>query len=80
MNVHAFRCSTDPTLYGFTQNATGANLPADKCSGAWDYFKEMRNVTPGQHLAGVDARTLLRDLGQHGYHLNRSVVTVTVAR
>ena len=69
MNVHVFRCSSNPNLYGLTRDGAGSNLPADKCSGAWDYFKEMRNVVHGQPLVGVDADTLLRDLEQHGYHL-----------
>lgn len=74
MNVHVFRCSSNPNLFGFTKDAKGSNLPADRCSGAWDYFKEMRNVVHGQSLVGVDADTLLSDLKQDGYHLGGAEV------
>ena len=76
MDVHVFRCSSDPNLYGLTRDREGANLPSDKCSGAWDYLRRMRDVAPGQKLVGVDAATLLHDLNEVGYHLTSAGVAV----
>jgi hypothetical protein len=69
VRVHVFKAPND--LYGFTEDLTGANLPADR--GPWTSFKsiEVYEHHPAPRI-GVHESDVLFDIKQQGYHLTNN--------
>jgi hypothetical protein len=67
MRVHIFK-GHGVDLYGFTPQAGGGNLPADK--GPWARFKsvEMFEDHPGPRI-GVDEADVLAAIERQGFYL-----------
>ena len=73
MTFYIFNCSTDKSLYGVTDDATGAKLPRSKCpDGRWV-------LAPGelnQSAIGFNVANANWGLAAQGFHLFRVKVEV----
>lgn len=49
---HVFRCES-ADLYGVTRDQTGANLPADQCTGGWRFIRTVE-LGAGLPSRGMD--------------------------
>lgn len=72
--LHVFRCGAQD-LYAITEDAAGANLPADLCSSRWLLMKSMEfegHLPPGGlDVAAQDMQgAVLAGLAQNGYFIS----------
>jgi hypothetical protein len=72
--LHVFRCGVED-LFAITEDATGANLPADLCGSRWLLMKTMRyegHLPPwGLDIAAQERQgALLAGLSQNGYFIS----------
>lgn len=72
MQVHIFR--GPGRIFGFTDDATGGNLP--KRFAPWVAFKSIE-LRQGEKVPGVDAYECLRDIETHGAHITDAHVNIT---
>ena len=72
MEVHAFR--GQGRVFGFTKDATGANLPAQY--GPWIPFKTLV-MDRGEPKPGVNTDECLDDIETHGIHITEAHVRIT---
>jgi len=76
MLVYSFHSGADREVYGFTQDATGANLPAQYAP--W-HPHGSHNINPGDGpRIGVDSGAILAGIQANGYYLVRVKITVSV--
>jgi len=61
-------------VFGFTKDATGANLPPQ--FGPWNSFKTI-NFSRGEPTPGVNTNDCLDDLEKYGFHLTDAHVRIT---
>jgi hypothetical protein len=73
VQVHTFRGIG--RVFGFTEDATGANLPAQY--GPWNPFKVITLSRDGEPTPGVNTAECLDDLEKHGFHLTEGHVRIT---
>lgn len=71
--VHIFR--GPGRLFGMTEDATGANLPAR--FAPWTIFKSIELSREGEPTAGVDTKECLDDIEKHGFHITDAHVRIT---
>ncbi len=71
MQIHSFRGTG--RVFGFTQAADGANLPAQY--GPWTAFKVI-DMHPDEPQGGVDVNACLDDVATHGLHLTDAHVRI----
>ncbi|MDP2357614.1 MAG: hypothetical protein Q8M31_16345 [Beijerinckiaceae bacterium] len=74
--LHVFRCGAED-LYAITEDATGANLPADLCSSRWEHTKSLSyegRLPPwGLEVASQTQQgALLAGLSQNGFFVSES--------
>ncbi len=72
--LHVFRCGAED-LYAITEDATGANLPADLCGSRWLLMKSMDfdgHLPPwGLDVASEERQgALLAGLAQNGFFVS----------
>lgn len=72
MQVHIFR--GPGRVFGFTAQASGANLPARYAP--WTAFKSVE-MRQGEAMPGVDVDDCLRDLAAHGVHVTDAHARIT---
>lgn len=72
MLIHIFR--GPDRVFGFTQDQSGANLPATYAP--WAQFKSVE-LARGVATPGVDADACLDDIAQHGWHVTDAHVRIT---
>jgi hypothetical protein len=72
MQVHLF--SGPGRVFGFTLDATGANLPVQYAP--WSAFKTLE-MTRGEAVPGVNTGECLDDIERFGYHLTDAHVRIT---
>jgi len=63
-----FGCSADPSLYGYTADRTGDNLPHGACGGKWIYFRQIA-VFHGETRCAVSIAAMLSGIECTGYYL-----------
>lgn len=68
MELHIFQCSKNSGMFGFTEDATGANLPNDLCR-EWIFFKT-RTIEEGTPLMGGNPTDILNGVRNNGYHIS----------
>lgn len=73
MLVHIFR--GPGRVFGFTENATGANLPSQ--FSPWTIFKSIELGRDGKTTPGVNTDECLDDIEQHGFHVTDAHVRIT---
>ena len=73
MLVHIFR--GPGRVFGFTENATGANLPSQ--FSPWTIFKSIELGRDGKLTPGVNTDECLDDIEQHGFHVTDAHVRIT---
>jgi hypothetical protein len=39
MELNIFKCEEDESIFGFTPDIAGENLPANSCKGNWEFWK-----------------------------------------
>jgi hypothetical protein len=39
MELHIFKCTEDASVFGFTPDIAGDNLPVNSCKGKWEFWK-----------------------------------------
>lgn len=39
MELHVFKCTGDESIFGFSPDIEGANLPLNSCKGEWVFWK-----------------------------------------
>lgn len=61
-------------VFGFTADATGANLPAR--FAPWVSFKSIE-LSRDQATPGVDPAVCLDDIAEHGFHITDAHVRIT---
>ena len=71
--VHIFR--GPGREFGFTEDATGANLPSQFFP--WTAFKSIDLRRDGEPSAGVDTNDCLEDIEKHGFHITDAHVRTT---
>jgi predicted enzyme related to lactoylglutathione lyase len=69
MTLYIFRCRAKPKLYGATRYETASNLPADRCSGGWEFHERVELTDRGTVRFAVDAGTLRRQIRQNGWYV-----------
>ena len=72
MLIHIFRGPA--RIFGFTADATGANLPSK--FAPWTSFKALELTKDGA-TPGVDANTCLDDIEKYGFHITDAHVRIT---
>ena len=72
LQVHIFRA--EGRVFGLTQDARGANLPAGL--GSWATFKSLE-LNRGMTQAGVNVDECLDDIEKYGFHLTDAHVRIT---
>lgn len=72
MLVYAFNSTQNPKVYGFTADATGANLPDQQ--GPWIPFKSLKMNVGEKGRIGVDTDAVLMGISDHGYYLTAAEV------
>ena len=72
MLVHLFR--GPGRVFGFTQDATGANLP--QRFAPWTSFKSIE-LTRDQPTPGVNTNECLDDIEQHSFHITDAHTRIT---
>ncbi len=73
MQVHTFR--GPGRVFGFTEDATGANLPSQ--FAPWSAFKSIELTGNGEPTPGVDAAECLADIERYGFHITDAHVRIT---
>jgi hypothetical protein len=73
MLIHIFR--GPGRVFGFTENATGANLPSQ--FSPWTAFKSIELSRDGEPKAGVNTNECLEDIEKHGFHITDAHVRIT---
>ena len=73
MRVHSFRGTG--RVFGFTEQATGANLPSQY--GPWSAFKTLELDRGGEPTPGVNTKECLDDIEKHGFHITDAHVRIT---
>jgi|tagenome__1003787_1003787.scaffolds.fasta_scaffold20104194_2 hypothetical protein len=68
MLVYVFNSTQNPKLYGFTADATGANLPSE--NGPWILFKSLKMNAGEKGRIGVDTDAVLMGISDRGYYLS----------
>lgn len=67
MKLFVFQCSSSLGTYGFSQDATGLNLPGFPwCQGRWTFVREVE-VEPGMYLVDVKPEDILEAIRLSGY-------------
>ena len=74
MQVHVFR--GPGRVFGFTADATAANLPAR--FAPWAPFKIIE-LQRGEKAVGVNAEDCLDDIERYGFHVTDAHVRITEA-
>jgi hypothetical protein len=72
MLVHIFR--GPGRVFGSTDDATGANLPAQY--RPWVSFKSLE-LSRGEPIAGLNVDECLDDIEKHGFHVTDAHVRIT---
>jgi hypothetical protein len=72
MQVHAFR--GPGRIFGFTEDASGSNLPSQ--FSPWTSFKTIE-LRRGEPMPGVNADECLDDIERHGFHVTDAHVRIT---
>jgi len=77
MTFYIFECSKDGTLFGATDESTGAKLPSEHCSGKWKLRKQLEGSA-----ISFDAKAAEKDIKKQGYYLFRAKfeTTITVSK
>jgi hypothetical protein len=73
MLVHIFR--GPGRVFGFTEDATGANLPSR--FSPWAAFKSIELTRGGEPKPGVNASDCLDDIEKHGFYISDAHVRIT---
>lgn len=73
MLVHIFR--GPGRVFGFTEDATGANLPSQ--FAPWSAFKSLELSRDGEPRPGVDTEACLADIERHGFHVTDAHARIT---
>ena len=73
MLVHFFR--GPGRVFGCTEDATGANLPAQ--FAPWSAFKSVELIRGAEPKPGVDTDACLNDIEKHGFHITDRHVRIT---
>lgn len=72
MMVFVFKSTQNPKVYGFTVDATGANLPGEQ--GPWVPFKSIEMKAGEKGRIGVDTDAVLMGIADNGYYLTAAAV------
>ena len=62
-------------MFGFTEDATGANLPSQ--FSPWTAFKSIDLSREGEPTPGVNRDECLQDIEKHGFHITDAHVRIT---
>ncbi|MDQ2844418.1 MAG: hypothetical protein M3Y72_25910 [Acidobacteriota bacterium] len=73
MLVHIFR--GPGRVFGFSENATGANLPSQ--FAPWSAFKMVELSREGEPSPGVDTEACLGDIERCGFHITDAHTRIT---
>jgi hypothetical protein len=73
MLIHIFR--GPGRVFGFTEDATGANLPSQ--FAPWNSFKSIELSRNGEPRPGVHTEECLSDIEKHGFHITDAHVRIT---
>ena len=73
MTVYAFR--GPGRVFGFTGDATGANLPSK--FAPWSAFKTLELNREGAPTPGVNSEACLNDIEKHGFHITDAHARIT---
>jgi hypothetical protein len=68
--IHVFQCGEE-SLYGFTADPTGSNLPEAECSKGWVFFKKLESEPFELPRIAVDIEKVHADIAKTGYSLVR---------
>ena len=66
-NYFVFECS--PDLYAITNDATGSNLPSDRCKAGWRFLRTITLSKGEKHRIVLNVTEALADIAAKGYHL-----------
>ena len=72
MKVYVFNSAKNLKVYGFTPDATGANLPAEQ--GPWKAFKSLDMNSGETPRSGVNSDAVLIGIHDRGYYLTAAEI------
>jgi hypothetical protein len=72
MMVYVFNSAKNAKVYGFTSDATGANLPAQE--GPWNPFKSLEMNAGEKGRIGVDTDAVLMGIADRGHYLTAAEI------
>jgi hypothetical protein len=70
--IHLFR--GPERIFGFTEDAGGANLPSDY--GPWSHSNSLE-MEEGKPQSGVNVGECIKDVRAHGFHITDAHVRIT---
>ena len=62
-------------MFGFTEDATGANLPSQ--FAPWRAFKSLELNRDGERTPGVNTSECLDDIEKYGFHITDAHARIT---
>lgn len=68
MELHVFKCSEDGSLYGFTPDITGENLPEISCKGKWEFW-QTKTLERDMPAIGNLISEIIDGVNAIGYHI-----------
>jgi hypothetical protein len=68
MELHVFKCPTDESLYGFTKDLSGENLPGISCKGKWEFWAT-KTLEPNTPSMGNLINEIIDGVEALGYHI-----------
>ncbi len=77
MIVYAFNSTQNPKVYGFTADASGANLPDDQAP--WIPVKSMEMLPGEPSRIGLDAHAVLMGIADNGYYVTAAEINISEA-
>ena len=69
MTLYIFRCRQRPKKYGATRYETGSNLPADRSSGGWQFYRRVELGPRETFPFEVETTLVLNQVRRNGFHI-----------
>jgi hypothetical protein len=68
MELHVFKCTADESVFGFTPDIMGANLPVNVCQGKWEFWKTVE-IESGVSSMGDILNEIINGVKAIGFHI-----------
>ena len=69
MDLHIFHCSEDPSVYAFSTDISGQNIPKHTCSGEWQFWRSAIIEKDPQNPGSL-AEDIVNGIETLNYHIS----------